>query len=82
MMGVVQSSGVQEITSAVVATASDPSTSPASPAAQEVASISDHHGHILNPNAAWFALVSIVVKEWLYRASKAPCFLFLLNLKP
>jgi divalent metal cation (Fe/Co/Zn/Cd) transporter len=75
MMGVVQSSGVQETASAVVATASDPSTSPASPAAQEVASISDHHGHTLNPNAAWFALISIVVKEWLYRASKNP-FLF------
>ncbi|KAI8576846.1 hypothetical protein K450DRAFT_254580 [Umbelopsis ramanniana AG] len=69
MMGVVQSSGVQETASAVVATASDPSTSPASPVAQQVASISDHHGHTLNPNAAWFALISIVVKEWLYRAT-------------
>ena len=24
----------------------------------------------LNPNAAWFALASVLVKEWLYRASK------------
>jgi hypothetical protein len=36
------------------------------------------HGHdtagqaeaILNPHAAWFALASVVVKEWLYRATK------------
>lgn len=27
------------------------------------------HGAILDPNAAWFALVSVIVKEWLYRAS-------------
>ena len=32
-----------------------------------------HHGHhsgVLNPNAAWFALASVIIKEWLYRASK------------
>jgi hypothetical protein len=32
------------------------------------------HGHevggVLNPHAAWFALLSVVVKEWLYRATK------------
>ncbi|CAL1707402.1 unnamed protein product [Somion occarium] len=28
------------------------------------------HGHALDPNAAWFAAISIVAKEWLYRATK------------
>ncbi|OBZ90390.1 Mitochondrial metal transporter 2, partial [Choanephora cucurbitarum] len=31
-----------------------------------------HHGHhsgVLNPNAAWFALASVIIKEWLYRAT-------------
>ncbi|KZT43474.1 mitochondrial iron ion transporter [Sistotremastrum suecicum HHB10207 ss-3] len=28
------------------------------------------HAHALDPNAAWFALISIVVKEWLYRITK------------
>jgi divalent metal cation (Fe/Co/Zn/Cd) transporter len=30
------------------------------------------HGGVLDPNAAWFALASVVIKEWLYRASKVP----------
>ncbi|KAG8708675.1 hypothetical protein FRC09_001096, partial [Ceratobasidium sp. 395] len=36
------------------------------------------HGHahveesgVLDPNAAWFALASVIVKEWMYRATKA-----------
>ncbi|KZT68255.1 hypothetical protein DAEQUDRAFT_728063 [Daedalea quercina L-15889] len=28
------------------------------------------HGHALDPNAAWFALVGVLGKEWLYRATK------------
>lgn len=28
------------------------------------------HGGALDPNAAWFAGVSVVAKEWLYRATK------------
>ncbi|KAH9910632.1 cation efflux family-domain-containing protein [Fomitopsis serialis] len=28
------------------------------------------HGHALDPNAAWFALASVLGKEWLYRATK------------
>ena len=28
------------------------------------------HGGILDPNAAWFAGISVIAKEWLYRASK------------
>ena len=70
LMSVVQATGVNETVSTAVATAADPATSPAASTAHKAASITDHHGHILNPNAAWFALLSIVVKEWLYRASK------------
>jgi divalent metal cation (Fe/Co/Zn/Cd) transporter len=29
-----------------------------------------HEGGVLDPNAAWFALASVIIKEWLYRASK------------
>ncbi|KAG8722186.1 hypothetical protein FRC08_005935 [Ceratobasidium sp. 394] len=38
--------------------------------------VHDHsHGHIeepgvLDPNAAWFALASVIIKEWMYRATK------------
>ena len=28
------------------------------------------HGHALDPNAAWFALASVLGKEWLFRATK------------
>jgi divalent metal cation (Fe/Co/Zn/Cd) transporter len=28
------------------------------------------HEHSLDPNAAWFALVGIIAKEWLYRITK------------
>lgn len=44
-------------------------------AATTAAALTNVHGHghahgaILDPNAAWFALVSVIVKEWLYRAS-------------
>ncbi|KAI8640949.1 cation efflux family-domain-containing protein [Parasitella parasitica] len=27
------------------------------------------HGGVLDPNAAWFALASVLIKEWLYRAT-------------
>jgi cation diffusion facilitator family transporter len=46
---------------------------------QQVTSIADNvpaighsHGHTgtLDPNAAWFAAVSVVAKEWLYRVTK------------
>ncbi|CAE6365516.1 unnamed protein product [Rhizoctonia solani] len=42
----------------------------------EVLSHTHGHAHIdesaaLDPNAAWFALASVVVKEWNYRATKA-----------
>jgi divalent metal cation (Fe/Co/Zn/Cd) transporter len=73
MMNVLQVTGVNETASAVVATAVDPISSPSvAPAVQELASISEHHHHgqTLNVNAAWFALASIIIKEWLYRASK------------
>ncbi|KAF9012398.1 mitochondrial iron ion transporter [Cyathus striatus] len=32
--------------------------------------IGHSHVHSVDPNAAWFALVSVVVKEWLYRITK------------
>lgn len=28
------------------------------------------HAHALDPNAAWFAAVSVIGKEWLYRVTK------------
>ncbi|CAO3612640.1 unnamed protein product [Cunninghamella blakesleeana] len=37
-----------------------------------VASFFEHHHHqsnVLDPNAAWFALSSVLVKEWLYHAT-------------
>lgn len=30
----------------------------------------DAHVHALDPNAAWFAAISVVAKEWLFRATK------------
>lgn len=45
-----------------------------SQAAESHSLFSHSHGHggsgVLDPNAAWFALASVIVKEWLYRASK------------
>lgn len=35
----------------------------------DVAGAHAHGGGVLDPNAMWFALLSIVVKEWLYRAT-------------
>lgn len=58
------SSGVQETVMATTTTT----------AAENIPSslLGDGHHHrqaILDPNAAWFALASVVIKEWLYRAS-------------
>ncbi|KAI0915789.1 hypothetical protein AcW1_003709 [Taiwanofungus camphoratus] len=41
-------------------------------AAHNVPAVSTEHAHAhaLDPNAAWFAGLSIVAKEWLYRATK------------
>jgi hypothetical protein len=38
--------------------------------APQVPAIGHGHVHELDPNAAWFAAASIVVKEWLYRVTK------------
>lgn len=35
-----------------------------------VPEIGHEHAHSVDPNAAWFAFASIVVKEWLYRVTK------------
>ncbi|KAG5719817.1 hypothetical protein E4T56_gene7213 [Termitomyces sp. T112] len=32
--------------------------------------VGDEHVHAVDPNAAWFAAVSVIAKEWLYRATK------------
>ncbi|KAH7920069.1 cation efflux protein [Leucogyrophana mollusca] len=41
-------------------------------AAHHVPAIGHSHGHVdvLDPNAAWFAAVSVIAKEWLYRVTK------------
>ena len=40
--------------------------------ARHVPAIGHSHGHVdvLDPNAAWFAAISIIAKEWLYRITK------------
>lgn len=35
-----------------------------------------HHGDVLDPNAAWYALASVIIKEGLYRASKYSRLIF------
>lgn len=40
-------------------------------AAPQVPVIGHAHSHTLDPNAAWFAAISVVGKEWLYRITKA-----------
>lgn len=79
LLNVLQTPGVNESVSTAVATVVDSNTSPAvaETATHKVAAVTDHHGHSLNPNAAWFALISIVVKEWLYRASMLGFYFFL-----
>ncbi|EGN99786.1 hypothetical protein SERLA73DRAFT_180000 [Serpula lacrymans var. lacrymans S7.3] len=44
----------------------------ATSAAQQVPVIGHSHSHVdvLDPNAAWFAAVSVLAKEWLYRITK------------
>ncbi|KAG6903035.1 hypothetical protein C0995_007468 [Termitomyces sp. Mi166 len=32
--------------------------------------VGDEHVHAVDPNAAWFAALSVLAKEWLYRATK------------
>ncbi|KAH7913139.1 mitochondrial iron ion transporter, partial [Hygrophoropsis aurantiaca] len=41
-------------------------------AAHHVPVVGHSHGHVdvLDPNAAWFAAVSVIAKEWLYRITK------------
>ena len=40
--------------------------------ASHVPSVAHEHGHehALDPNAAWFALIGVLAKEWLFRATK------------
>lgn len=58
-------------TTATVAAVTNTSVAESSP------SLLGSHGHggVLDPNAAWFALASVIIKEWLYRASKVANYL-------
>ncbi|KAL4074111.1 mitochondrial iron ion transporter [Scleroderma citrinum] len=38
--------------------------------APSIGHVHGHHGGALDPNAAWFAAISILAKEWLYRITK------------
>lgn len=53
---------------------SDTTATVAAVASASIAESSPVHGShshgVLDPNAAWFALASVIIKEWLYRASK------------
>ncbi|KAJ4483332.1 mitochondrial iron ion transporter [Lentinula aciculospora] len=42
-------------------------------AVPDVPQVLSHHSHVeaVDPNAAWFAAISVLVKEWLYRVTKA-----------
>ncbi|KAJ3883562.1 mitochondrial iron ion transporter [Lentinula edodes] len=42
-------------------------------AVPDVPHVLSHHSHVeaVDPNAAWFAAISVLVKEWLYRVTKA-----------
>jgi hypothetical protein len=49
-----------------------PSADPHEHGAADLPSHDHSHGvgaAILNPHAAWFALASVVIKEWLYRVT-------------
>ncbi|CAO3596146.1 unnamed protein product [Absidia cylindrospora] len=78
MTNAVSSITTSSIDATAVASSPTPSevTTPASSAlSSTMASLfhMDHHHHhasnALNPNAAWFALASVIVKEWLYHAT-------------
>lgn len=68
-------------TTATVAAVTATSVAESSPSV-----ITHGHGGVLDPNAAWFALASVIIKEWLYRASKYyestvlfPFYIYILN---
>jgi divalent metal cation (Fe/Co/Zn/Cd) transporter len=75
-------------TPTLIAAATDTAANTVASSAIETPSFLNHsHSHnngVLDPNAAWFALASVLIKEWLYRASKlvwSKCFRcwFLMN---
>ncbi|GAN01813.1 cation efflux family [Mucor ambiguus] len=73
LLATLQTAGplVSDTTATVVAAASTNVAENATPAAAAAASPPHVHGHggVLDPNAAWFALASVLIKEWLYRAT-------------
>jgi divalent metal cation (Fe/Co/Zn/Cd) transporter len=44
---------------------------PLTSATDAIAAVKRSNDTLLDPNAAWFALSSVLVKEWLYRISKS-----------
>ncbi|OAD04638.1 hypothetical protein MUCCIDRAFT_79742 [Mucor lusitanicus CBS 277.49] len=74
LLATLQTAGplVSDSTATVMAAASTNVAENATPAAATAASSPPHvhgHGGVLDPNAAWFALASVLIKEWLYRAT-------------
>lgn len=74
LLATLQTAGplVSDTTATVVAAASTNVAENATPAAAAAAASPPHvhgHGGVLDPNAAWFALASVLIKEWLYRAT-------------
>ncbi|KAK4518710.1 uncharacterized protein ATC70_008932 [Mucor velutinosus] len=74
LLATLQTAGplVSDTTATVVAAASTNVAENAAPTAATAASSPPHvhgHGGVLDPNAAWFALASVLIKEWLYRAT-------------
>jgi divalent metal cation (Fe/Co/Zn/Cd) transporter len=63
-----------QTTPTLIAAATDTAANTVASSAIETPSFLNHsHSHnngVLDPNAAWFALASVLIKEWLYRASK------------
>ncbi|CAO3594583.1 unnamed protein product [Absidia cylindrospora] len=61
------------VSSSTTSSAPDSSHHPSSALSSVMSSLFHHHHHdsstALDPNAAWFALASVVIKEWLYRAT-------------
>ncbi|KAI7883374.1 cation efflux protein [Mucor mucedo] len=56
-------------TTATVAAVASTSVAESSPSVLGSHGHGHDHGGVLDPNAAWFALASVVIKEWLYRAT-------------
>lgn len=54
---------------------------PLTSATDAIAAVKRSNDTLLDPNAAWFALSSVLVKEWLYRISKSIWFIITKNMR-